>query len=98
MRAINDDYLKWPVLNCFSRHQALSEIPAPIVGSLFHDRANATLSRCATDREAGEFQCRLSDPYRHALAILAAGADTGIQRHVIADHGNLGQAIWAIAD
>ena len=31
---------------------------------------------------------RLADADRHALAVLAAGADAGIERHVVADHAD----------
>ncbi len=41
---------------------------------------------------------RLADADGYALPFLAAGADAGVKRHVVADHGNLGQHIRAVAD
>src|SRR5215212_8490490 len=40
----------------------------------------------------------LADAYRHALAVLAAGADTGVQRQIVADHRNAVQVGRAVAD
>jgi len=44
------------------------------------------LRRCATDGHAVDLQRRLTDADRHALAVLAANADTFVEREVVADH------------
>jgi len=43
-------------------------------------------------------QGRLADAHGHALAFLAAGADAAVELHIVADHGNPGQRIRAVAD
>ena len=43
-------------------------------------------------------QARLADADRHALAVLAAGADAGIEREVVADHADAMQVGRAVAD
>src|SRR4051812_29776827 len=42
----------------------------------------------SSDRDPFHPQRRLADANRHALAVLAAGADAGIEREVVADHGD----------
>src|ERR1044071_1600221 len=63
------------------------------------DRASggANLARPA-DRNAVHAQRRLADPDRHTLAVLAAGADAGIKREVVADHADGVQVARAVAD
>src|SRR5262252_5137087 len=41
---------------------------------------------------------RLPNPHRDALPILAAGADAGIELHVVADHGNASHGVGTVAD
>src|SRR5699024_7957245 len=43
-------------------------------------------------------QRRLADADRYALAVLAAHADAGVQRQVVADHGYAVQYVGAVAD
>src|ERR1700712_1223906 len=43
-------------------------------------------------------QRRLADADRHALAVLAAGADAGIELKIVADHGDAMQVGRAVAD
>src|SRR5688500_4958254 len=52
----------------------------------------------AANREPLDLECRLADADRHALAFLAAGADTRIEREVVADHGDARQHVGAVAD
>src|SRR5271167_430151 len=66
------------------------------IGSL--RRGRARLSRRAADGEALDEQGRLADADRDALALLAAGADAGIEGEVVADHCYPGQHVGAIAD
>src|SRR3989449_10178441 len=64
-------------------------------------RAYKTFSRDSTrptDRDPVHPQRRLADADRHALAVLAAGADAGIEREVVADHGDAMQVGRAVAD
>jgi len=49
-------------------------------------------------RQPIDAQGRLADANRHALPILAAGADAGIQCHVIAYHRDAGHGVRAVAD
>src|SRR5271154_6965281 len=58
----------------------------------------ASASAGAADRNAVEPQCRLADADRHALAVLAAGADAVVQREGVADHGDTVQVGRAVAD
>src|SRR5262245_22298739 len=50
----------------------------------------------APDRDAVHAQRRLTDADRHALAVLAAGADAGIELQVAADHADAAQIGWAV--
>src|SRR6266487_5132061 len=52
----------------------------------------------ASDRNALHPQRRLADADRHALAVLAAGADAGIEREIVADHGDAMQVGRPVAD
>src|SRR5476649_2360080 len=52
----------------------------------------------AADGERIDAERRLADAHRHALAILAAGADAGIERHVVADHADAGERLGARAN
>jgi len=49
----------------------------------------------AADRQGVDAQRRLSHADRNGLPLLAAGADTGVQLQVIADHADAGQYIGA---
>ena len=60
--------------------------------------ACARASGCAADGQAVDAQGRLADAHRHALAFLAAGADAGVELHVVADHGHARERIGAVAD
>src|SRR5262249_20920062 len=68
---------------------------SPISRSLGGRRTG--LSRPA-DRDAIHAQGRLADADGHALAILAAGADAGIELEIVADHANAVEVGWAVAD
>src|SRR5437773_9317450 len=57
-----------------------------------------TTSPRPADRDAVHAQGRLTDPDRNALAVLAAGADAGVEREVIADRADTMQVGRAIAD
>src|SRR5580704_2243915 len=52
----------------------------------------------AADRDAVDAQCRLADTDGHALTVLSAGADTVVERKVVADHGDAMQVSRAVAD
>src|SRR5438445_11382456 len=54
------------------------------------------LSRTA-HRYAVYPQCRLADTDRHALPILAAGADAGVEGEVVADHRHPSERIGSVA-
>jgi hypothetical protein len=41
---------------------------------------------------------RLADADRHALTVLAAGADAVVEPQIVADHRDLGQRVGAVAD
>src|SRR5512145_1744679 len=62
------------------------------------------LSKCllrlcgSSYRQTFDVERRLSDPDRHALALLAAGADARIELEVAPDHGNAGQGVRAVSD
>ena len=58
----------------------------------------APQSRRSPDRQPVDAQGRLAYPDGYALAFLVAGADTGVEAHVVADHGNVRQRIRSIAD
>src|SRR5690349_22259437 len=53
---------------------------------------------CSSDRDLLHPQRRLADADRHALAVLATGADTGIERQIVADHGDSVQIGRPVAD
>src|SRR5690349_25116393 len=53
---------------------------------------------CSSDRDLLHPQRRLADADRHALAVLAAGADAGIEREIVAHHGNAMQIGRSVAD
>src|SRR6266567_4039857 len=59
--------------------------------------ADRSLAR-SSDRDLFHPQRRLADADRHALAVLAAGADAGIQREIVADHGDPVQVGRPVAD
>src|SRR5436190_154539 len=61
-------------------------------------RNRAEESAGAAHGDAVHPQGRLADADRHALAVLAAGADTGIEREIIADHGDAVQVGRSVAD
>src|SRR5262249_37797548 len=50
------------------------------------------------DGDAVDAQGGLADPDRHALAVLAAGADAGIKRKIGADHAHTGERVGAVAN
>src|ERR1700694_3152866 len=52
----------------------------------------------AADRDAVDAQGGLTDADRHALAVLAASADAGIEREVVADHAHARERIGTVAD
>src|SRR5579863_6272945 len=52
----------------------------------------------AADGDAVDAQRRLADADRHALAVLAAGADAVIERQIVADHGDAVQVGRSVAD
>ena len=52
----------------------------------------------AADGELIQQHGRLADADGHALAVLAAGADAGVEGHVVADHGNAGERVGAVAN
>src|ERR1700731_3223372 len=60
-------------------------------------RADALCARAA-DRDAIDPQGWLADADRHTLAVLAASADAGVKRKVVADHGDPVQVGWPVAD
>src|SRR5207237_4839187 len=64
-----------------------------------HEDATTLSSRGgAADGQPVHAQGRLADPDRHALAILAAGADPVIELEVVADHRDLVHRVGAVAD
>src|SRR6185295_15985792 len=50
------------------------------------------------DRDPVHAQGRLADADRHALAVLAAGADAGVELQIVADHADAMQIARAVAD
>src|SRR6266540_4661783 len=54
--------------------------------------------RCSTYRQAIYAQRRLSDADRNALSVLAASADTGVKREIVADHRHARERVRTIAD
>src|ERR1700741_455115 len=54
--------------------------------------------RCAANREPLDLERRLADPDRHALSLLAAGADAGVELQVVADHAHAGERVGPVAD
>src|SRR5690606_14633821 len=69
-----------------------SRLAGPFIAAIAASRFGAAHG------QALDQQGRLADADRHALAVLAAGADAGVERHVVADHGDLGQHVGAVAD
>src|SRR6187551_2685629 len=65
--------------------------------SQFGSRMYSPLCRAA-HRDAIHPQRWLPDADRHALAVLAAGADAWIERKVVTDHGNAVQICGSIAN
>src|SRR6185437_5243903 len=66
-----------------------------------HDRARFTVgvaSARAADGDAVDAQRRLADADRHALAVLAAGADAAVECKVVADHRHAVQVGRSVAD
>src|SRR6185295_20023116 len=58
----------------------------------------ARLSAGPADRDGVHAQGGLADADRHPLAVLAAGADTGIEREVVADHADAIEVGRPVAD
>src|SRR5690606_30037268 len=56
------------------------------------------LSARAADRDLVHAQRRLADADRHALTVLAAGADAGVEFEIVADHGDAMQVGRAVTD
>src|SRR5258705_5200063 len=56
------------------------------------------LSPRAADRDAVHAKGGLADADRHALAVLAAGADAGVELEVVADHADAIEVGRAVAD
>ena len=52
----------------------------------------------STDRHHLQLQSRLPNPDRHALPLLATDADPGVQRQIVADHGDLLHRLGSVAD
>src|SRR5215472_587688 len=52
----------------------------------------------AADGQAIHPQCRLADADRHALTVLAAGADTVIKPKILANHRDFGQRVRSVAN
>ena len=60
-------------------------------------RKNGALSG-PTHRHHLQLQGWLPDPDRHALPLLATDADPGIQRQIVADHGDLLHRLGPVAN
>ena len=58
----------------------------------------STLTTSSSDRNPFHPQRRLADADRHALAVLAAGADSRIERKIVPDHGDAVQVGRPVAD
>src|SRR5262245_55488626 len=70
-----------------------------IAGSLSLSRLSGRGSATgASDRDAVHAQRRLADADRHALAVLAAGADAGVELEIVADHADAMQVGRPVAD
>src|SRR5512134_3796806 len=66
-------------------------------------REQVTCTTCAalsrtSDSESFDAKRRLANADRHALAVLAAGADAQVEFHVVADHLHSGQGVGTVAD
>src|SRR5262249_39756277 len=61
-------------------------------------KASSSRLRGAADGEAFDEQRRLADAHRHSLALLAAGADAGVELEVVADHPHLRERARSVAD
>jgi hypothetical protein len=81
------------------RHQRVVRRQADqrLVVNLKADR-RVRVSRRSPDGEAVDLERRLPDAHRHALALLAAGADAAVEREVVADHADARQRVGAVAD
>src|SRR5688500_14293598 len=55
-------------------------------------------SRRSANCQSVNAQGRLADAHRNALALLAAGSNARIKRHVITHHGNAGEGISTRTD
>lgn len=66
----------------------------------FHGRTAAALDLHPRTpyRQSIHLQGRLSHAHRHALPVLAAGADAGVEFEVVAHHADAGQDVRAVAD
>src|SRR5688572_27491016 len=71
-------------------------IPRPSVRT--ERRTWGVSGRRAADCDLVDADCRLADADRHALTVLAAGADAGVELHVIPDHLHAGQRVRTVAD
>src|SRR5262245_3955741 len=67
-----------------------------LTGTLRHHRF-PLLGR-APHRDAVHAQRRLADANWHALAVLAAGADAGVELEIVADHADAAQIGGTVAD
>jgi hypothetical protein len=70
----------------------------PDCGSSGHNHRLRRSPARASDRDPVHPQRRLADADRHALAVLAASADTVVEREVAADHGDAVEVGRAVAD
>src|SRR3954447_19647574 len=61
-------------------------------------RNRAEESAGAAHGDAVHPQGRLADAHRHALAILAAGANAGVELEIVADHGDALEIGRPVAD
>ncbi len=52
----------------------------------------------AADGQAVDFQRGNADADGHGLSIFAAGADAFVEFQIVADHGDAGQDVGAVAD
>jgi hypothetical protein len=57
----------------------------PLVAHFVYTKCIA-LTPGATDRHAIKLDRRHAHPYRHALSVLAAGADAFVESEIVADH------------
>src|SRR6266446_3238979 len=78
------------------RMTSLRKSQAPPFGAFGPGKSGPSAS--AAHGDAVEPQGRLADAHRHALAVLAAGADAGIELEIVAHHADAPQIGRAIAD